>query len=110
MQVISSYTGINSNLSVHVALQIAKSHLHAGQHSLAEKQLSSPPFAEPHNGDDGVMTIIKARQLMTTMLLLEGESIGATNLAEEALELSEGQNSSAIDISVHSTCYGLRGY
>ena len=109
MQVISSCTGVSSKISVHVALQLAKSHMHAGHHSLAQKQLSTPPFADPHNSGDGVMTVIKARQLMTTMLLLKGDSTGATNYAEEALELSEGQDSSAIDISVHSTCYGLRG-
>lgn len=84
--------------------------MHAGQYSLAEKQLLTPPFAEPQNSRDGVMTVIKARQLLTTMRLLKGDSIGATKFAEDALELSEGEDSSAIDISVHSTCYGLRGY
>ena len=110
MQVISSCTGVSSDMSVYVALRLAKSHMHAGHHTLAEKQLSIPPFAEPPKSGDGVMTVIKARQLMTTMLLLKGDSVGATKFAEEALELSEGQDSSAIDISVHSTCYGLRGY
>ena len=110
LQVLTSCVGEHADMSKYVALQLAKSYTHAGNYALAEKQLLTNSLAKINSSGDGVMTVMKAQQLMTVVFLLKGDSVRASHIAAKALELSEGQDSSSIDISEHSTCYGLKGY
>lgn len=93
-------------MSVHVAMQLAKSHIHAAQFKQAEKIFSSAPFSV---NKGSMMNVIKGQQLRSTMLLLQGDPIGAAEAAAVASDMCEAQDSQDIDITVHAASYGLKG-
>ena len=93
-------------MSVHVAIQLAKSYIHAAQFKQAEKIFLSAPFSV---NTGCVMNVIKGQQYRSAIFLLQGDSIRAAEAAETALSLCEAQDNKDIDITVHTVSYGLKG-
>ena len=108
-KVLSSSTGVGSDMSVHVAMQLAKSYIHSAQYNQAEKILSVPPFTHLNNDGGDTTTVVNAQHLMSTLFLLKGDAEKASAVANVALNLTEGQDSSEIDITSYSACYGYKG-
>jgi hypothetical protein len=96
-------------MSVHVAMQLAKSYIHSAQYNQAEKILSVPPFTDLTKDGGDTTTVVNAQHLMSTLFLLKGDAEKASAVANVALGLTEGQDSSKIDITSYSACYGYKG-
>lgn len=96
-------------MSVHVAMQLAKSYIHSAQYNQAEKILSVPPFTDHNRDGFDTTTVVNAQHLMSTLYLLKGDADKASAVANVALDLTERQDSSAIDITSYSACYGYKG-
>lgn len=96
-------------MSIHVAMQLAKSYMHAAQYNQAEKVLSVPPFTNLHIDGGNTTVVVKAQHLMSTLFLLKGDAVNASAVATAALDFVEGQDSSKIDITSYSACYGYKG-
>ena len=109
-KVLSSSTGADSEMTVHVAMQLAKSYIHAAQFNQANKILSSSSFTNPNKSNkNGVTNAIKAQQLLSAMFLLQRNPNLAGVAAETSSVLCEAQDSQDIDITVHAASYGLKG-
>ena len=93
-------------MSVHVAIQLAKSYIHAAQFKQAEKIFLSAPFSL---NTGCVMNVIKGQQSMSTIFLLQGNSSRAVEAVEVALSLCEAQVNKDIDLTAHSVSYSLKG-
>ena len=97
-------------MTVHVAMQLAKSYIHAAQFNQANKILSSSSFTNPNKSNKSSVTnAIKAQQLLSAMFLLQRYPNLAGVAAETSSVLCEAQDSQDIDITVHAASYGLKG-
>jgi hypothetical protein len=99
-------------MSVHVAMKLARSCIHAAEFNLAKKTLSEVPYVQETLKSDQKETILNAQLLVSSMCLLQGkweESLKAAEEAQLQLQRIHLESPDIHSSTSSSGVHGLRG-
>ena len=99
-------------MSVHVAMKLARSCIHAAEFNLAKKTLSEVPYVQETLKTDQKETILNAHLLVSSMCLLQGkweESLNAADEAQLQLQRIHLESPDIHSSTASSGVHGLRG-